>query len=193
MIGSRRITLQFSVNWLVGIWAVALILIGAFIFGYDAWRPTLIFTAVVLGGTGAVIAAANALDSRAPRVQQAKIAVSLDLIYRWNDPNFLDAKKKGRDFLGGLGKQVAVEEQNKYIQEEQILLGNLLEVLNFFEVLSAAIQAGIADEEFAKRFFSHIVSRWWYASEAYIKLRRAERQNLQIFEELEWLFKKWGT
>lgn len=191
MIGSRKITLQFSVNWLVGICLVALGLILAFILGPESWRPTLIFTAAVLGGAGALIAAVNALDSRIAQVQQATMAVSLDFINRWNDPQFFHAKKNGREVVTELRQRQTPDEQIKYLQEVSIRYSNLLEVLNVFEGLSGAIQMGIADEETAKRFFRSIVLEYWHVTEGFIKQRRTERQNVRMLRDFEWLSNRW--
>jgi len=191
VIGSRKITLQFSVTWLVGICLVALGLILAFILGQESWRPTLIFTAAVFGGAGALIAAVNALDSRIAQGQQARMAVSLDFINRWNDPQFFHAKRNGREVVSELRQRQTPDEQMKYLQEDRARYSNLLDVLNVFEGLSGAIQMGIADEETAKRFFRSIVLEYWHVTQGFIKQRRAERQNARMLRDFEWLFNRW--
>ncbi len=191
MIGSRRITLQFSVNWLVGISGAAIGLILVFIFAPDSWRPALIFTAAVLGGTGALVTAVNALDARAIAVEHAKMARAFDFIQRWNDPQFFYAKKNGREILAEFKKRLTVEAQKAYLQEDPTRLANLLDVLNVFEALSTAIQIRIADEQAAKRFFRSILLEYWHTTESFVKSRRTERLNPRMLQEMEWLFNQW--
>ncbi len=191
MIGSRKVTLQFSLNWLICVCLVALGLILAFIFGPERWRPILVFTAAILGGSGALIAAINALDSRVAKVEQARRATALDFVHKWNDPQFFHAKKSGREILRALREQETVEDQKRYLEEDPTRLANLFDVLNLFEGMSIAIQTNIADEEAAKRFFRSLVIEYWHITEGFIKARRAERQNVRLLQEFEWLFSQW--
>jgi hypothetical protein len=80
----------------------------------EPWRPVFIFTAGVLGGTGALIAAVNALDARTSRFEQTKRAVSLDFLHRWNDPQFFHAKRNGREI------NLELKEVAKYRRAESL-------------------------------------------------------------------------
>src|SRR6185503_21160021 len=157
MIGSRTVTLRFSVNWLIGIFVIAGGLIVAFLWGSEAWRPSLIFTAAVLGGAGTLMAAFNALDTRVARLEQAKKAVSLQFICRWLAPEFYHAKKECRETVTALKQRPRHEDQKAFLDEDPKRLANLIDVCNVFEALGIAIDTDIADEELAKRFFSSVL------------------------------------
>lgn len=192
MIGSRTVTLRFPVNWLIGILVIAGALIGAFIWGPEAWRPSLIFTAAVLGGAGTLMAAFNALDTRVARLDQAKKAVSLQFICRWLAPEFYHAKKGCREVTSELKKRT-FEEQMAYLHEDPARIANMIDVLNVFEALSIAIQTDIADDELARRFFRSVLIEFWHVTEGFVKARRAERQNARLLQDFEWLFKQWAV
>jgi hypothetical protein len=64
--------------------------------------------------------------------------------------------------------------------------------MNFYEVLSVAIQNDMTEEEVAKRLFRSLVNECWHSAEAFVKKRRAERNNSRLLAELEWLFKRWN-
>ncbi len=191
MLGSRKITLQFSVNWLIGIVSVALAHLAAFIWGPESWHQSLIFSAAVLGGSGTLIAALNALDTRVASLEQAKKATALDFINRWNDPSFYHAKKGGREILEEIKKVSTVDEQWKYVQADPVRLANLISVLNFFETVSIGIQTGLADGPLAKQFFRAIALEYWRQTEGMVKKRRADRGNDRLFHEFECLYGQW--
>lgn len=193
MVGSRNITLQFSVNWLASIMVLAVVLVLLFIFGPATWRPILIFTAPVLGGAGALIVAFNAVESRTAQVQQAKKAAALEFNLRWLDPALFHAKKNGRQIVKYFKDHPHVEEQKRYLDAEPVLLANLLDVLNIFEAMSIAVQMEMADEEILKRAFRSLVVEYWHVTGDFVKGRRAERQNARLFQDLEWLFNRWKT
>jgi len=192
MIGSRKLKLEFSVNWLVCIIILAVGLITAYIL-CPAWNDQLKFSAAVIAGAAAMIAAANALDARQAGVDQAKKSTSLDFVHRWNDPLFFHAKKNGREIILHLKTLRTPADQKAYLEEDPTRLANILDVLNFFEAMGVAIQTDIADEETARRFFRSVAVEYWHSTADFIQARRADKQNMRLGQELEWLFKQWKS
>lgn len=190
MIGSRTVTLRFSLNWLLAVGGLAVLLVVLYAT-LPAWRLILVFTAPVVGGAAALIAAFNALEARAAEGARAKKAVALDFIHRWVDPGLRDLKQRGRGILRHFQEHPGIEEQTAYVANDPARLADLLDVLNIFENLAIAIRSELADEEIARRFFRTILLEYWHSAEAFIKTRRAERQNTVLYRELEWLFDRW--
>ena len=190
MIGSKKITVQFKLNWLVVIVVFAVLLIVTYIFVPTDSRPSLIFAVSVLAGAALLIGAINALDSRYAQLQQSKAVAALEYIHRWTDPHFFHAKVNGRDIIQAL-KGKTEDEQYAYVKQEPTRLANLIDVLNFFESMSIAIQKDIADDEIVKLFFRSILTEYWHGAEGFIKKRRAERNNARLAQEIEWLYERW--
>lgn len=193
MIGSRKITVQFRVNWLIAVIALGAVLITAYVFVPDSMRPLLIFTVSVLVGAGALIAAFNALDSRYAQLRQSKAEAALDFILCWNAPTFFHAKMSVRETLHGLKGRNTSQEQHAYLDQDPMRLANFTDVFNFFEAMSIAIQADIADEKTAKQFFRSILVEYWNGAEGFIRRRRTERNNARLLRETEWLYDRWKS
>lgn len=198
MIGVQKVTFTIAINWLLAIGAIALGLIGAFIFRPDL-RPILSFMAPVLGGSAALIAAFNALESRgaqaeqsAKQAEQTKRALAFDCLHCWLNPNFYHAKKAGREILAYFKQNPSVDGQYTFLLQEPGREANLWDVLNFFEVMAVGIRMELADEEVCKRFFQTLVTRYWHTVEGCIRKRRAERENARLFQEMEWLAQRWS-
>lgn len=189
----RELTLRFSVNWLLLIVILAAALIVGFAVLGDRWRPLLVFAASVIAGASALLTAANALDARLAQLQQDRARVAVEFICRWNDPTFFYAKRSGRETLAKLRTLKTPEEKLAYVEEDPTRLANLLDMLNFFECLSIAVQTGVAEEDTARRFFRSISVEYWHAVEDFVRKRRAERQNTRLSQEMEWLFNRWKT
>lgn len=192
MLGKKEVTLtfSFSMNWLIVIPVIGLALISAFI-ALEQYRPILVFSAAVVAGVAALLAAVNAIDARITTTEQIRKAAALEYIRRWTDPTFHHAKKNGREMITEFAKLKTDDEKRKYLEADATKLGNLIDVLNVFESMSVALQEGIINEQVTRRFFRSIVLQYWHCSEQFIKTRRSERSNSRIFIELEWLFNKW--
>lgn len=189
-IGRRKIILQFSVNWLATIGVLALGLVAAFVLE-PLWRPVLIFTAPVLGGAAALVAAFNAIEARSSQTEQSKKAEALRFIHRWLDPQLYHAKRNCHQILQHFKDHHRVEDQKAFLDGDSSRQPNLFDILNLFEAMSIAIQEGMADEVILKRFFRSILLQFWHISEAFVRARRAERENTRLLQEVEVLFVKW--
>ena len=190
MLGKKVITLKFSMNWLVLIPFIGVALVVSFYY-FDQHRPILVFTAAVLAGTAALLAAVNAVDARRSKTEQSRKMASLEYIRRWTDPTFHHAKKNGREMMKEFAAKKTEDEKRAYLEGDATKLGNLIDILNVFESMSVALQEEIIDEQVAKRFFRSMVLQYWHCSEQLVKTRRSERSNSRIFCELEWLFNRW--
>lgn len=197
MIGSKRIDFSIELNWLVAIGVVAVGLIVAFIV-QPTWRPVLLFVAPVLGGSAALIAAFNALETRQVQSDQAaksalatRRATSMNFVHAWMNPAFFHAKKNGRLLLKEFQSNPTAQQQKQYLDTNPDHQANLFDLLNMFEALGLAVRCEVCDEELLKGYFRSVLIEYWHAAEGYIKMRRAERQNARLLQEMEWLFGRW--
>jgi hypothetical protein len=201
MLGSKQVTLRITLNWLIGIAVVAVGLIVAYAFWIDG-RPTLIFAAAVIGGSGALLNAVNGVDARASQVAQAasqgaqaKKAAALDFITRWLDPPFFYVKRSGRELIAFFRAHRGLEDQRRYLGDDANAdrTANLFDIFNLFEEMSIAIQTDMVDEDILKRFFRSLVLEYWHIFEAFMGARRAERNNARLLIEAEWLYRHWRS
>lgn len=197
-IGSKTISLKIPVNWLWGVVLLAAGLIVAFILVPDRLRPDLVFSAAVIAGAAGLTTALNNIDIRASQTEkaaqsakEARVAASLDFIYRWIHPHFFHCKKNGRETLRYFKEHQSPEAQAAYLKEDPTRHANLIDVLNTFEALSIAIEMQAADEETARRFFRSVVLEYWHLSEDMLKRSRAEHGNARLYREFEALYQRW--
>ena len=206
MIETKEITLRLPTGWWWSflIWGIALVLILAFA-PLPASRSSLGFAVGVLGGTGALIVAINALGWRTDQLQygvaqsqqaeqqfqQLKVKTALDFIFRWNDPQFTSINRSVNQILMDLKNLQTIDQQKDYFTKDLDRLAILVAALNFIESLSIAIQRGVADEDTTNQFFRSIVINYWQDAESFIKNRRVIRSNPRLFSEIEWLFDQW--
>jgi hypothetical protein len=186
--------LKFSINWLRWIIYAAFLMIIAYIFVPARWREVLVFLAAVLGGVGVLISAMNEIDTRheenktrREQIDHERARGALDFVSGWNSPEFYHAKNKGREVIEHFEKKGY--EDDPVIDER---LQNLLDVLNFFEEMSIAIQLGHVDDTVAKRFFRSIAIHYWQTAEPWIKKRRIAKGNPRLGCEFEALAKSWS-
>ena len=191
MIGKKKVKLEFSINWLIGIFLVAAVLIGMYVLGPQNWRPSLVFSAAVLAGAATLTNAANGVEARASQARSARVVAALAYIDRWNAPQFYHCKKNGRAVLDTFKKTPRVEDQIAYLDGNAEYHANLVDLLNQFESLSIAITKEVVDEETARQFFRSIVGTYWHTTEGYIRKRRADRDNARLFREFEALHERW--
>jgi Domain of unknown function (DUF4760) len=187
------IELKFSINWLRWIIYAAFLMIIAYIF-LPGWREVLVFLAAVLGGIGVLISAMNEIDARheeigtrREQIEHERARGALQFVSDWNAPEFYHAKNKGREVLEYFEKNGHAD--CDFIKERQ---QNLMDVLNFFEEMSIAIQLGHVDDIVAKRVFRSIAIRYWQMTEPWIKNRRAAKGNPRLVCEFETLIKNWS-
>jgi hypothetical protein len=191
MLGSKKVALTVSLNWLLLIFVVAVTLIALYIFGPSPWKPALVFSAAVLAAASTLANAANGLDSRGSAAAQARVVAAMSYIDRWNSPQFFHCKKNGRAVIDYFKEHPHVGDQIAYLDQNPDAKGNLIDVLNQFEALEIGIRRKVVDEETAKEFFRSVVIQYWNTTEAYTKYRRAERNNARLQKEFEALYERW--
>jgi hypothetical protein len=145
----------------------------------------------VLGGIGILITAINDIEVRKEALQQSKLKAALDFVHDWNSPLFFHAKNNGRETLRKFKDKGNTDQE--FLKANPQHLGNLIDILNFVELLSVSIQIGEADEAAAKRFFRGILIEYWQHAEHWVKGRRAEKANPRLFCEAEWLYNQWKS
>jgi len=191
MLGSKKIALNISLNWLLGIFVIAVALIAAYLFGPANWKPALVFSAAVLAAAATLANAANGLDSRGAQAAQARVVAAMGYIDRWNSPQFFHCKKNGRAVIEYFKAHPELREQLGYLEQNPDANGNLIDVLNQFEALEIGIRRNVVDEDTAKEFFRSVVIQYWHTTEAYTRHRRAERNNARLQKEFEALYQRW--
>jgi hypothetical protein len=184
---------SFSIpwGWLLVIFAITVLLIAAFIWGPSKWHEGLIFAASVLASAALLLSAADALDARGSREALAQKIAALEYINKWNSPQFYHCKKNGRAVLVYFKAHSVVGEQVTYVEGDPEIKANLIDVLNHFEALYIGIRNHIVDDDISREFFRSIALQYWHLCEAYIKNRRAERNNPRLLCEFEALFESW--
>lgn len=140
-----------------------------------------------------MIAAVNAIDSRNAQAGAAKRQLALEFVHCWLNPSFYHAKKSGREIIMHFRLTPNAEQQMAYLREEAPREANLADVLNLFEALAITLEMGLLEEDICKRFFKTIVAGYWHAVEPYIRKRRAERENPRLYQEMEWLARRWSS
>lgn len=183
----KLVSIQFSINWLRWIIYAAFLLIGAYVL-LPKWRNSLVYVTAVLGGIGILISAFNEIEARYEAIRHSTVHRALDFVRDWNAPAFYNAKNAGREVLRHFRTNGCADDE--YLTTR---LQSLLDILNFFEMMSLAIQINQADDLTAKRFFRGIVVEHWQVAEQWIKRRRAEKNNPRLFIELESLAKQWSA
>jgi hypothetical protein len=181
----KIIEFRFSINLLRWIIYSALLMIVAYVL-VPKWHDPLVFIAAVLAGVGVLISAMNEIDSRREQIQAERAHRALQYIHDWNHPTFYHAKSKGREVLQHFEKLGHGE--HDYVTER---IQNLMDILNFFESMSLAIQLGHVDGEIAKRFFRGIALEYWQTAKPWIDTRRAGKHNPRLLIEFENLSKLW--
>jgi hypothetical protein len=182
----KILELKFSINWLRWIIYSAILLVVAYIV-FPKWHDPLVYAAAVLGGIGVLISAMNDIEVRREQIEADRVHHALQFQAEWINPNFYHAKSKSREVLQHIEKNGHAN--HEYITER---LQNMMDVLNYFETMSIAIDIGHADEKIVKRFFRGMVVEYWQVAEPWIKNRRAEKKNPRLLCEFEKLASRWG-
>lgn len=187
---SKKLTISVSYNWLFAVVGLCAALIAVYLLK-PSWQDELMFVAPVLGGGAALIAAFNAIDARRDQTTQAKQAVSLHMAHCWMDPNMFHAKKNGREALKYFKDHPDPVAQHAWLEADAARKANLLDMLNFFEVMGTCVRLELADRDFLDRTFRSVIKEYWHLTSAYVNARRDERQNARLLREMEWLFNEW--
>lgn len=178
-------------GWLLVIFAASIALIALFIWGPAKWHEALIFAASVFASAALLLSAADALDARGSREQQAQKEAAMRFIDNWNSPQFYHCKKNGRTVQAYFKTHPAIGDQLAYLTGEPELHANLMDVLNHFESLAIGIANRMVDDELAEEFFCSMALRYWQHSAAYIENRRAEQNNARLYVNFGALFERW--
>lgn len=190
----QTITLEFRVNWILLIALASVVLVVAHLYVPEEFKDWLIFTASVVGGAGALIAAVTAIDARGDQLRQDKADAAFTFIHLWLNPQFFYVKTNGRELLKNIKELKTEKEQLDYLNSvDQAKYSNLLDVLNFFEALAVGVRADHVDEDTAKNFFRSMLIEYWNGAEGFIKRRRAERMNARLSCHMEWLHDRWKS
>jgi hypothetical protein len=124
-------------------------------------------------------------------IHQSKLKAALGFVHEWNHPLFFHAKNNGRETLRRFKEKG--ETDHEFLKANPQHLGNLIDIMNFVELLSVSIQMGEADEPAVKRFFRGILIEYWQHAEPRVRSRRAEKANPRLFCEAEWLYNRWKS
>ncbi|MGB8413557.1 MAG: DUF4760 domain-containing protein [Candidatus Binatus sp.] len=183
----KLVQVKFSINSLRWIIYAAFLMVVVYVL-VPRWHDPLIFIAAVLAGVGVLISAMNEIDARREEIQADRAHRALQYIHDWNSPVFYHAKSKGREVLQHF--ETSGHTDDEFVKER---LQNLMDVVNFFESMSLAIQLGHVDGEIAKRFFRGMVIEYWQTAKPWIESRRAGKHNPRLLIEFEWLARTWSV
>jgi Domain of unknown function (DUF4760) len=197
MLGKLTLNVQLSIDWLRLIILLGLLSIVAYVLLPNS-QSDLGYAVAVLGGIGILITAINdievrkeALQQNKEALQQNKLKAALDFVHEWNNPLFFHAKSNGRETLRKFKEKGETDQE--FLKAKPDHLGNLIDIMNFLELLSVSIQMGESDEPAIKRFFRGILIEYWQHAEHWVRGRRAEKTNPRLFCEAEWLYDRWKS
>ena len=199
-----KIDIKISMNMAI-VWAgVATILAGILILGFaydEGNRTVYIFTASALGFLTGIVTLLARLHQNEQQLEQARCTAALGFVRQWTDPNFYEARRKGRAIYEELkatqrNTENQTEGQNSILQELRQQNGekwsNFVDIANFFEALGIAVHRQQVDNQIITDFFRWIIVGYWNAFKTVIEVRRAERDNARLFRWFEELYKRYA-
>lgn len=209
-VDNNEFVFRIRIQWIGAIVVLAIGLIVWFILAPVTLRPLILFVAAVIAGTGSLTTAVNNVLQRgelikrevqnaekaakllADRAAEARVQAALEVLYRWNDPQFFYCKKNVRAIVEYFKDHQNVDDQIAYLKADPDKYANLFDTLNVFEALEIAIASNTVDDMAAKRFFRSIVREYWHRTEGLVKRLRADRSNGRLFCEFESLYNRWN-
>jgi hypothetical protein len=107
---------------------------------------------------------------------------------KWIDTSMYHVRKVCREVIESRAKPQEITDAIKADKDKEI---NVINILNFLEVLSMSVNQGLCDHDIAKCLFWGIVTHIWHATEPWIKSERIRLGRVQAWAELEALYLRW--
>jgi Domain of unknown function (DUF4760) len=111
-------------------------------------------------------------------------------VERWNDPGFFEIKSRWRSLNEEL-QRLKQDERNVLLSENLVARTTAIEVLNFFEEMSVAINTGSVDQALLQRFFRTMVLGYWEQYRYWIEHWRQMRNAPRFCIEFEQVVRNW--
>jgi hypothetical protein len=158
---------RLSITWPIVAAAILIVLTIIFWRGQERTRETLRFFVIASGVAGGLLSAhyvwsglrTNA-DLRVKELQQERVTTAMTLVARWNDPGLGELRKRWRELMRSFEAENGPDPK-KVLTEDTDKRTTVADVLNFFEEVGYAVDAGVADEETLKAIFSGIVQKYY--------------------------------
>ena len=130
---------------------------------------------------------------RQESLEQRRKELALEFMRRWNDPVFSDRRKWILRFLGD--KMVSFKQKMDYITDKEHLErgAEYLNLLNFLEEFSIAVNSNLADEELARRFFYGVILRHGEVLRDFVQDLRRETSRASTLSEFTTLVTRWSA
>jgi hypothetical protein len=177
-----------------------LVCLGGVIFWYyPKFRDELTFFGVAFGMAGGVVAAYYigrtlqiTVDQRDEALDAEKINKSFSYIHRWNSAPF--EERKHFRALQNTIKPLSPTEITKLLEGDHAARAIVVDIMNFFEEMSIAINEGLADEETLIKFFRDMVERYYQQFADWIERLRKDgggRPRPRVYIQLQAVVDRW--
>lgn len=189
---------RISITWPLVSAALVIGLTVGFWKGSDRTRATLNFSMLAAGVVGGLLGAyyvwaglkTNA-DLRQETLEQERINTAFDFVRRWNDPHLGRLRRRWRKLMrlfdGPNAPDVKTHLNNVDHLEDRTTVAD---VLNFFEEIGYAVDAGVADEKTLRAIFEGIVFKYYRLLYPWIS-QEQERSGRPAFAYFERLRNRW--
>lgn len=154
-------------------------------------RQTITYGSSLLGATIAIISLIYTADTLNRSNREKSRAAAARFIERWNDPRYFDLKQKWRSLTEEI-EPLTPEQRFHCLDKDISKRTTAVEVFNFLEELSVAINIGSVDEDVVKRFFHTILLRYFTDYRYWIEQHRTSRRAPRFCVELEEVARKWN-
>lgn len=134
----------------------------------------------------------DTVRQREEEIRDRRVARAFHYVERWNDPALLTLKHKWRIIVDS-AKDKSSEELAKELADDLDKSTIVVEVLNFFEEISLAVNEGVADEETAIRLFGGAMREYFSTLKLWMEKRRAVRNRPKMWIEFETMILRWNV
>jgi hypothetical protein len=132
----------------------------------------------------------DTVAQRDQEMQQRKIASSLRIIERWNQPDFAKMKQQFRDLIESGKAHDANYVENELTTKSETRTV-VVEVLNFFEEAALVANIDYADDATLKAYFLGALTDYFTTLEPWIKQHRASKSRPNMWCEMENMLSRW--
>jgi Domain of unknown function (DUF4760) len=191
-----------EVKFPVGISLILFLLVclsGLIFWYYPRFRDELTFFGVAFGMAGGVVAAYYigrtlqiTVNQRDELLDAERVNKAFSYIHRWNATPF-DERKHFRSLMNKI-RALSPTEVTKQLDADQADRAIVVDVMNFFEEMSIAINEGLADEETLVKFFRSMLEWYYQRFSDWIQNLRTDgggRPRPRVYIQLEEVAKRW--
>jgi hypothetical protein len=191
-----------EVKFPVGISLILFLIVclGGLIFWYyPKFRDELTFFGVAFGMAGGVVAAYYigqtlrvTVKQRDEQLEAERVNKAFSYIHRWNAAPF-EERKQFRALMNDI-KPLSPAEIAKRLDDVHAARAIVVDVMNFFEEMSIAINEGLADEETLLKFFRDMLEWYYQRFSDWIQRLRTDgggRPRPRVYIQLEAVAKRW--